>query len=91
MGAPTVEGALNERVLVLVCGVVPQLSEFELSHHGGAPWCVVQRINGATKKKACQLFCVALQLRHERTKETTRATAKVGRREVGAPRHVPAA
>ena len=37
VGAATVEGALNERVVVLVCGVVPQLGEFELGHHDGAP------------------------------------------------------
>ena len=38
-------------------------------------WCVFQCIYGATIINMCQLFFVALQLRHERTKETTRATA----------------
>lgn len=32
VGAPTVEGALDERVLVLVGGVVPQWGDFELGH-----------------------------------------------------------
>ncbi len=36
-GAVTVESALNERVVVLVCGAVPQLGELKMVHHDGGP------------------------------------------------------